>query len=81
MQSVQSNPPFCTMFKTPKHFAYVGLLMGTLFALFGITVFVKPAIVDGILPQDSQNIFGFILIIYGGFRIYRSYLMLKAKEE
>lgn len=69
------------MFNKEKNFAYVGIIMGAIFIFCGIGIFVNPEMIVGAIPADMQNIAGFILVLYGAFRIYRSINVLRNPEE
>jgi hypothetical protein len=64
-----------------KIFPYLGLAMGTVFIAAGIVLAIKPEWANLGPEFKGYTIWiAFVVILYGGFRLYRSYLLLKEKE-
>jgi hypothetical protein len=64
-----------------RTFAYIGLVMGTIFVLMGIAVIaLPPEQLDDRLASSGipSYLLGFVVILYGGFRLYRAKRMLDA---
>jgi len=65
-----------------KKFAYFGIVMGGIFVCGGILLVFRHDLVN--LPPEFRpyhNLLGAIVIMYGLFRIYRSYLVIKEHRE
>lgn len=62
-----------------KALAYFGLAMGAIFIGFSILIAVSPP--DIAVIKQSPNMVAFIVFVYGAFRIYRSYGILKAHRD
>lgn len=61
-----------------KTFMYVGLVMGSFFVLAGILLALKPELANlGPNFAPYSNWIAISVILYGLFRIYRSYMALK----
>lgn len=66
----------------PKTFLYVGLVMGSFFVLAGILLALKPEWANlGPDIQPYTPVLAICVILYGLFRIYRSYMGLKENRE
>ena len=70
------------MFDKNKNFAYIGVIMGSVFVFAGLGSLMYPnnPYLSGLSP-DLKRIFSFILLIYGAFRVYRSLLLIMRKEN
>jgi uncharacterized membrane protein HdeD (DUF308 family) len=60
-----------------KFFIYSGFIMGGLILLIGFVFLVRPPEHFTFVPPVLM---GAILVFYGGFRVYRSYLMWKRNQ-
>ncbi len=63
-----------------KAFAYTSLIMSIVFVVMGGLVSFHPQGMYLGLSQNQRYIIGFILLVYGIFRFYRAYKVLKPKN-
>lgn len=61
-----------------KVFMYSGFIMGAVIFVIGAVFIIKPPEHFNIMPPVLM---GGILMLYGGFRVYRSYLMYKRNQD
>jgi|GEM_PF-2215489 len=62
-------------------FIYLGIIMGIVFLVFGVLMFIVPPDMLKDWSPTARMIMGIGIIIYGGFRIYRSIKMLKDSKN
>ncbi|MBX7242110.1 MAG: hypothetical protein K1X92_10210 [Bacteroidia bacterium] len=69
------------MFDKSKNFAYIGVIMGSVFIFAGLGALMYPdnAYLSGLTPS-LKKVFSFIMLIYGAFRVYRSLIIILRKE-
>lgn len=65
-----------------KFSTYLGLFMGVVFIALGIFIMVNPPKSQELQFVGENNILvGFLVIMYGAFRLYRSYLQWKNMQK
>lgn len=65
-----------------KFTTYLGLFMGIFFICAGLYLIVSPPdSQDFKVIREYNVLFGFLVIMYGAFRLYRSYLQWKEMQK
>ena len=66
-----------------KGYAYIGLVMSVVIVSLGVYTLLDPNPQVSYLVEHPQarQLLGGCMILYGGFRFYRSFRMLKGNEE
>jgi hypothetical protein len=64
-----------------KMAAYIGIFMGMVITGLGLVVALKPDITDIPMVRNNAVIVGGLFALYGLFRLYRSYMQLRALNE
>lgn len=64
-----------------KNTAYIGIVIGILIFIIGITSLIKPDMMLENLDKNLRSIFAVLCMVYGAFRVYRAYLVLKTPAE
>jgi hypothetical protein len=63
-----------------KPVAILSMVMSLLFMFLGVLIPLRPHGIFSGLPRYMHFLIGFVLIIYGIFRFYRAYNMLKKDQ-